>query len=183
MAQNLCTGRSFGCKPVEPAAQTSPSSALSDQRDHGLRAVETGAGGGAEGIREELWLVLLGHGTFDGKVAKFNLRGPDFSADELASWLQPFKRPLAVIDCSSCSAPFLPKLSAPGRVIITATRSGNEENYARFGQYISEAIGTRRRTWTRTGRLHCSRRFWRRRGGWRNFTKRGAAGDGTRAAG
>jgi hypothetical protein len=88
----------------------------------------------------ELWLVLLGHGTFDGKEAKFNLRGPDFSADDLASWLQPFQRPLTVIDCSSCSAPFLPKLSAPGRVIITATRSGYEQNYARFGQYISEAM-------------------------------------------
>src|SRR5438093_537704 len=25
----------------------------------------------------ELWLVLIGHGTFDGKEAKFNLRGPD----------------------------------------------------------------------------------------------------------
>jgi hypothetical protein len=89
---------------------------------------------------EELWLVLLGHGTFDGKVAKFNLRGPDFSDDDLASWLQPFKRPLAVIDCSSCSGPFLPKLSAPGRVIVTATRSGFEENYTRFGQFISEAM-------------------------------------------
>ena len=28
--------------------------------------------------------VLIGHGTFDGKEAKFNLRGPDFSATELA---------------------------------------------------------------------------------------------------
>ena len=89
---------------------------------------------------DELWLVLLGHGTFDGKDAKFNLRGPDLSADTLAALLQPFKRPLAVIDCSSASAPFLNKLSAPGRVIITATRSGNEQNYARFGQYLSEAI-------------------------------------------
>jgi hypothetical protein len=89
---------------------------------------------------DELWLVLLGHGTFDGKDAKFNLRGPDLSADTLAAWLQPFKRPLAVIDCSSASAPFLNKLSAPGRVIVTATRSGNEQNYARFGQYLSEAI-------------------------------------------
>jgi len=88
----------------------------------------------------ELWLVLLGHGTFDGKVAKFNMRGPDFTPDDLAGWLKPFKRPLAIIDCSSASAPFLPKLSAPGRVIITATRSGYEQNYARFGQYISEAI-------------------------------------------
>lgn len=26
-----------------------------------------------------LWVVLAGHGSFDGKEAKFNLRGPDFS--------------------------------------------------------------------------------------------------------
>ena len=88
----------------------------------------------------ELWLVLLGHGTFDGKLAKVNLRGPDLSADDLFAWLQPFKRPLAIIDCTSASAPFLAKLSAPGRVVITATRSGYEENYARFGKFLAESI-------------------------------------------
>jgi hypothetical protein len=90
---------------------------------------------------DELWIVLIGHGTYDGREAKFNLRGPDLSATELAEWLKPFSRPLALIDCASSSAPFLTKLSAPGRVIVTATRSGFELNYARFGQYLSEAIG------------------------------------------
>lgn len=89
----------------------------------------------------ELWLVFLGHGTFDSKEAKFNLRGPDISAAELAKWLEPFKRPLAVINTASASGPFLSKLSGPRRVIVTATKSGSEQNYARFGQYISEAIG------------------------------------------
>jgi hypothetical protein len=88
----------------------------------------------------ELWLVLVGHGTFDGKEAKFNLRGPDISATELAEWLKPFRRPVAVINCASASSPFINKLSAPGRVIVTATRSGYEQNYARFGKYLSEAI-------------------------------------------
>jgi hypothetical protein len=88
----------------------------------------------------ELWLVLIGHGTFDGKEAKFNLRGPDLSVEALADWLKPFRRPLAVIDCSSSSAPFVNKLSAMNRVIVTATRSGYEQNYARFGEYVSEAI-------------------------------------------
>ena len=89
---------------------------------------------------ETLWLVLIGHGTFDGKEARFNLRGPDASATELALWLQPFHRPLAVINTASSSAPFLNKLSATNRVIITATRSGFEQNYTRFGQYLAEAI-------------------------------------------
>src|SRR6516165_5281574 len=26
--------------------------------------------------REPLWIVLIGHGTYDGREAKFNLRGP-----------------------------------------------------------------------------------------------------------
>jgi hypothetical protein len=85
----------------------------------------------------ELWLVFIGHGTFDGRTAKFNLRGPDISADELAAALKPCKRPLAVIDCASASGPFLNALSATNRVIITATRSGYEANATRFGNYLA----------------------------------------------
>jgi hypothetical protein len=88
----------------------------------------------------DLWVVLLGHGTFDGREAKFNLRGPDVSANDLAAWLDPVRRPLAVINASASSAPFLAKLSRPGRVVVTATRSGSELNFARFGQFFSEAI-------------------------------------------
>lgn len=89
----------------------------------------------------ELWIVLIGHGTFDGKEAKLNLRGPDLSATDLAEWLKPFQRPLTVIDTTSSSAPFLAKLAAPKRVIVSATRSGNEQNYARFGKFFAEALG------------------------------------------
>ncbi|MBI4625917.1 MAG: hypothetical protein HY736_22190 [Verrucomicrobia bacterium] len=88
----------------------------------------------------ELWLVLVGHGTFDGKEAKLNLRGPDVSATEVAGWLKPFKRALAIIDTTSSSAPFLAKLAAPGRVVVTSTRSGYEQNYARFGKFLAEAL-------------------------------------------
>lgn len=88
----------------------------------------------------ELWLVLLGHGTFDSKESKFNLRGPDLSAAECAEWLQPFQRPLVVINCASSSGPFLNLLSKPDRVIITATRSGYEQNYSHFGEFMAKAI-------------------------------------------
>jgi hypothetical protein len=89
----------------------------------------------------ELWLVLIGHGTFDGKEAKFNLRSNDVATTDLLGWLQPFRRPVAVINTASASAPFLQKLSSTNRVVITATRSGSEVNFARFGQYLSTAIG------------------------------------------
>jgi hypothetical protein len=87
-----------------------------------------------------LWLVLIGHGTFDGRTAKFNLRGPDVSAGDLVEWLKPMRRPIAVIDTASSSAPFLKELSSPGRTVITATKSGFEQNFTRFGQYFAEAI-------------------------------------------
>jgi hypothetical protein len=90
---------------------------------------------------EPLWLVLIGHGTFDGKTARFNLRGPDVSAGELAQWLKPLNRPVAVINCASCSGPFLNELAGPNRVVITATKSGHEANITRFGDYLSAAIG------------------------------------------
>lgn len=87
-----------------------------------------------------LWIVLIGHGTFDRKVARFNLRGPDISTDDLAQWLEPLKRPVAVIDCSASSAPFLVALSAENRVVLTATKSGGEENFSRFGEFLAKSI-------------------------------------------
>jgi hypothetical protein len=89
---------------------------------------------------EPLWLVFIGHGTYDGKEARFNLRGPDVTATELSEWLKPFHRPLVFINTASASAPFLNKLSATNRVIVTATRSGNEQNFTRFGLFFAEAL-------------------------------------------
>ncbi len=86
------------------------------------------------------WIVFIGHGTFDGRVAAFNLRGPDVSHVELAEWLKGCERPLAVINTTSASAPFLTALAAPGRVVITATKSGQERNYTRFGRYFAERV-------------------------------------------
>ncbi|MEO2033504.1 MAG: hypothetical protein ABGZ35_15610 [Planctomycetaceae bacterium] len=87
-----------------------------------------------------MWLILIGHGTYDRQQAKFNVRGPDFTAKELANWLTPFQRPVVVVNCASSSAPFIKQLSAPGRVIVTSTKSGSEQNYCRFGDYFSAAI-------------------------------------------
>src|SRR5207249_5570053 len=89
---------------------------------------------------EAVWLVLIGHGTFDGKTARFNLRGPDFTSPELAAWVKPLERPLAILDCTSSSGPFLNELSGPNCVVVTAARSGFEYNFARLGDYLSSAI-------------------------------------------
>lgn len=87
-----------------------------------------------------LWLVLIGHGTFDGREAKFNLRGSDITAPQLADWLKPIKSPLAIIQTASASAPFLKALAGPNRVLISATKSADEVFYTRFGEFFAEAI-------------------------------------------
>ena len=112
-----------------------PESAVTD-RDRLRTALAENSAPGSE----PLWLVLIGHGTFDSREAKFNLRGPDVTDVELAEWLKPVKRPVAVLDCTSASGPFLNRLSAENRVVVVATRSGDEQNYARFGEFFSSAI-------------------------------------------
>jgi len=87
-----------------------------------------------------VWLILIGHGTYDGKTARFNLRGPDVSSRELQEWLRPVTSPLAIVNCASSSGPFLNDLSGPERVVIVGAKSGHEHNFARFGDYLSAAI-------------------------------------------
>ena len=87
-----------------------------------------------------LWVVLLGHGTFDGRTARFNLRGPDLSAQELSEWLTPWRGEVACLACASSSAPFLKALAGPRRVVISATRGGSESSFARLGGELSAAM-------------------------------------------
>lgn len=90
---------------------------------------------------EELWIVLIGHGTFDGRQARFNLRGQDVSVEDFVKWLAPVSCPVAIANCASASGPFLKPLAGPNRVVVTATKSGSENNFARFGEHLSAAIG------------------------------------------
>ena len=87
-----------------------------------------------------LWVVLIGHGTFDGKVAKFNVSGPDFTAAELKEWIGTRQTPTVIVNCSSSSSPFIDRLSGPGRIVVTATKSGFELNFTRFGAFFTEAL-------------------------------------------
>lgn len=94
---------------------------------------------GEEPIQER-WLVLIGHGTNDRKGAKFNLKGPDISSETMAKAISSVKSRWLIIDGSSSSGPFLNALSGENRIVITATKSGAEQNYARFGEYLSKSI-------------------------------------------
>ncbi len=93
-----------------------------------------------ESLPDTLWIVLIGHGTFDGKKARFNLRGTDITDVELSESLSPLGCRIAIINCASASAPFVNQLSATNRVVVSATQSGFEHNFARFGGYLAHAI-------------------------------------------
>jgi hypothetical protein len=122
------------CETAGARAQTI---GLDDQAEKSLEQLRTALNAEPKDGDAELWLVLLGHGADD----KFNLAGDDLSATELASFLKPFQRPLIVLNCFSGSGSFLAPLAAAGRIVITATKSGSERNYSRFGRYLSETIG------------------------------------------
>lgn len=113
---------------------------LDDARQDDAARLEETVAGLVKQPPQSLWLVLIGHGTFDGKKAKFNLRGPDITATELSQTLAPLSCRMAIINCASASGPFVNKLSGPDRVVISATQSGFEYNFARFGEYLSQAI-------------------------------------------
>ncbi len=87
-----------------------------------------------------LWLVMIGHGTFLKDDAKFNLQGMDVSVKELDQWLKPVSKPIVIVNGASASGPFINQLSAKNRIVLTATKSGTEDNYARFSGYFAQAM-------------------------------------------
>jgi hypothetical protein len=88
-----------------------------------------------------LFVFLIGHGSFDGKESKFNLVGPDLSASEYNSLLASLPtRRIVVCNMASASGEFARALSAKGRIIITATRNGQETNATRFAGFFIAAL-------------------------------------------
>jgi hypothetical protein len=88
-----------------------------------------------------LVVTLLGHGTFDGEVYKFNLTGPDMTASELAAFMDrvPAEKQM-VVNTSSSSGASLTGLRKANRGVITATRNGTEKNATLFARYFIEAF-------------------------------------------
>jgi hypothetical protein len=86
-------------------------------------------------------LCLIGHGTFDGADYKLNIPGPDVTGAELASWLNriPARRQL-VVNMTSCSGASVAALARKDRIVITATKSGNEKNATVFARYWVDAL-------------------------------------------
>ena len=88
-----------------------------------------------------LFVFLIGHGSFDGIESKFNLVGPDVSATEYNALLSSLPtRRVVVLNMASASGEFIKSLAAKGRIVITATRSGQETNATRFAGFFIAAL-------------------------------------------
>ncbi len=88
-----------------------------------------------------LLLVVIGHGSFRDGVSKVNLPGPDMTAQDFVAALEKFgERPVVIANLASASGEFVGALSGPGRVVVTATKSGMERNVSVFGQFFVAAF-------------------------------------------
>jgi len=85
-------------------------------------------------------VVLIGHGTFDGIDAKFNLVGPDLTSIQWAALLKSVPGRLVLVDTTAASFPFLEAVSGPRRIVITATDSGAQRFDTVFPEYFTRAF-------------------------------------------
>ena len=85
-------------------------------------------------------IVLLGHGTYDGDVAKFNLVGPDMTTKDWTDVLTGVQGRVTLVNTTEASFPFLEALSSKGRVVITATHSAAQKYATVFPEYFVKAI-------------------------------------------
>ena len=139
--------------------------------DHLVVLAEAGGAGGVgcasrEGVRRAvrefaarmdeqsvLFVLLLGHGTFDGQDAKFNLVGPDLTASEWAALVDPLPGRLVFVNTSAASAPFLVPLANSDRVVITATESPAQRYATVFPEFLTRAFVDASSDFDRNGRV------------------------------
>jgi hypothetical protein len=90
---------------------------------------------------DDLVLLLIGHGSFDGVEYKFNLVGPDVTGREIAEMCNRISaRRQLVVDTSSASGGAVQALERPGRAVVAATKSGTEKNATVFARYWVQAL-------------------------------------------
>jgi hypothetical protein len=91
---------------------------------------------------DTIFVLLIGHGSYDGRVAAFNLMGPDLYAADYAKLLGQFTTQKVIfVNTTSASGEFLKALAAPGRVVVTATKTGGERNDTEFPEHFVAAFG------------------------------------------
>ncbi len=90
---------------------------------------------------DQLLIVLIGHGTAaDADEAKFNLVGPDLSAEEWAALVERIPARVIFVDTTAGSAPFLHRLAGRGRIVVTADDTAAQRFETVFPEYFVQAL-------------------------------------------
>jgi hypothetical protein len=90
---------------------------------------------------DRMAIYLIGHGSYDGEQYKFNIPGPDITdadLDEILGSLPGSNHFL--VNTSSASGSILDTVEFESRILITATRNGNEKNATEFGAFFAESL-------------------------------------------
>jgi hypothetical protein len=86
-------------------------------------------------------VLLIGHGSFNGTQAAFNLPGPDLTVEEWNRLLAKLpSQHVAFVNTAASSGAFLPAIAAPGRIVVTATKTGGERNETQFPEFFVAAF-------------------------------------------
>ena len=109
---------------------------------------------------EVLVLLLVGHGSYDGEHYRFNVPGPDPTAEDLSAWLagSGAARQLVVL-ATSASGAALDVLQQEERAVIAATKDGRERNAVVFGQHWVAALAAARADIDKDGRIDADEAF------------------------
>ena len=97
----------------------------------------------AQRVRPEdaVYVLLFGHGSADGTVARLNIARRDLSSLDYAELIGTLNADRVVfVNTASASGPFVAALSAPDHIVITATRSGSQRNQTVFPRFWIEAL-------------------------------------------
>ncbi len=96
---------------------------------------------GRVGADDHVYVVLFGHGSFDGTHAQLNIPRRDLNDADYAALVDalPAGR-IVFVNTASASAPFIEALSASNRIVITATRRGTQRNETLFPRFFVEAL-------------------------------------------
>lgn len=85
------------------------------------------------------FVVLVGHGNVDGAGARFNLVGPDLDVTEWAALVDGIPGRMVFVNSAGASFPFL-QLSAPNRIVISATDSSAQRFDTVFPGLMLDAL-------------------------------------------
>jgi hypothetical protein len=90
---------------------------------------------------DQVLIVLVGHASAQGGDVRFNIPGPDITAAEFASGLDALRdRTVAIVIGTSSSGAFISPLTGGGRTIITATKSGAQNEEVVFAGHFAKAL-------------------------------------------